>query len=211
LWRWREAASATGASIIVSKRNTKEVRELAQLMRSLGAEKFMQLYPLPGLGEGPIADDSILELEDVLGLPPQGLDVEWGQEDFWADPAAFTEGALTRAAMQAKGAEETPPEARQRSLWLRITADFEVLAPEARERADALRVANLRDDSPSEVYERLAGIPWPPDPPSDQELARRYGDTASRKLHSLWSVRRKWLKEWRIQNGIRWLPLECYE
>jgi hypothetical protein len=211
--RCRDVGIETGASIIVSKRNTREVRELAQLMRALGAERFMQLYPLPGLGEGPAADDSLLEPEDVLGLPPQGLDVEWGQEDFWADPAAFTEGALTRAAMQdqAQGAMGPSPEPRKRCLWPRVTADFEVLAPEAIERAMSVRIANLRDESPSQVYDRLAGIQWPPDPPSDQELARRYGDTTSRTLHSMWSVRRKWLEAWRVENGIRWLPVDCYE
>lgn len=207
--RCRDAGIETGASIIVSKRNTKHIRELAQLMRSLGAEKFMQLYPLPGLGSGTAAEDSLLEPEDVAGLPPRELDIDWGQEDFWADPEAFTEGALTRAATQAETA--TPSQPRKRSLWLRVAADLELLAPEAIERGNCLRIADLREDSPSEMYERLAGLPWPPDPPSDHELAHRYGDTSSRTLQSIWSVRRKWLEAWRIESGIRWLPLDSYE
>jgi len=206
--RCRDAGIETGASIILSKRNTKQIRELAQLMRSLGAEKFMQLYPLPGLGNGPTAEDSLLEPGDVVGLPPRDLDIDWGQEDFWADPEAFTEGALTRAAMQDQGQSATPPlpQPRKRSLWLRVNADLEVLAPEAIERGNSLRIADLREDSPSEVYGRLAKLPWPPDPPSDQELASRYGDTTGRTLHSLWSLRRKWLDAWQIDNDIRWLP-----
>jgi hypothetical protein len=210
--RCRDVGMSTGASIILSKRNTKQVRELAQLMRSIGAERFMQLYPLPGLDHGSAPGDSLLEPEDVLGLPPRDLDIDWGQKGLWANPEASTEGALTLAAMQAQGAAEPSPGPRERCLWLRVTADFEVLAPEATERATSLRIANLRDDPPSQVYEGLAGIQWPPDPPSDRELARRYGDTNSRTLyHSKWSLRRKWLDAWRADNDIRWLPLDCYE
>lgn len=211
--RCRDAGIETGASIILSKRNTREIRELAQLIRALGAEKFMQLYPLPGLGNGPAAEDSLLDPEDVVGLPPRDLDIDWGQEDFWADPAAFTEGTLTRAAMQDRAQSATPssPQPRKRCLWLRVMADLEVLAPEVIERGDSLRVANMREDLPSDIYERLAGLPWPPDPPSDHELARRYGDTTGRTLHSRWSLRRKWLEAWRNESDIRWLPLDCYE
>ncbi len=212
--RCRDVGIDTGASILVLKRNIREVRELAQLMRSLGAEKYMQLYPLPGLGEGPAADDSMLEPEDVLGLPPRDLDIDWGQKGLWADPEASTEAALTRTAMrgQSQSGAEPSPKPQERCLWLRVTADFELLAPEAIDRATSLRIANLRGDLPSQVSERLAGIQWPPDPPADQELARLYGDTNSRTLyHSKWSLRRKWLDAWRADNGIPWLPLDTYE
>jgi hypothetical protein len=209
MMRCRDAGIETGVSIILSRRNTNQVRELAQLTRSLGAERFVQLYPLPGLGDHPAAEDSLLTPEEVAGLPPRDLDADWGPQELWADPAAFTEGALTQAAMQIEAA--TPPQPPKRRLWLRVMADLELLAPEAVERGNALRVADLREDSPTEAYERLAGLPWPPDPPWDQELARRYGDTSSRILHSRWSLRRKWLDAWRIEKNVRWVPLDCYE
>jgi hypothetical protein len=207
--RCRDAGLGTGASIILSKRNPGEVRELAQLMRSLGAQRFMQLYSLPGLGQGAVLDDSELELEDIVGLPPRDLDIDWAPKAFWDDPAAFTEGALTKAAIEAS----PPPsaESHARNLWLRVTADFDLLAPETIESGNAIHVGNLRDDAASDVYDRLAALPWPPDPPSDQELARRYGDPTGRTLLSKYGVRHRWLEAWRTSQGIQWLPKGCYE
>ena len=58
-------------------------------------------------------------------------------------------------------------------------------------------VANLRMDSPETVYRKLASVDVPPAPPPDAELARRYGDPDSRKVHTRPdSLRRKWLHAW---------------
>ncbi len=143
-------------------------------------------------------------------MPPEGLDVNWGYRDFWASPEAFTEGALVRRAIEEGegGASST-----QRKLGLWVWPNLDLLINDSRPVA-TVRLANLRRDPPEKVYEALSNLEWPPDPPSDAELANRYGDAKSRKgflgmwdvRNGLYHVRQKWLEAWRVENGIPWLP-----
>lgn len=212
--RCREAGIETGANIIVSTRNTGEIAALATLVRSLGGERFVPTYPFSWSVPSEYADLQP-EPEDLVGLPPEGLDVNWGYRDFWTDPAAFTEAAHVKRAAEAT--EEAPAEVKAaaptRSLHLWISASLDVLMQDARPRP-RVRVGNLRDNSAQRLHETLASLAWPPTPPSDAELARRYGDATSRKVffgtldyhRGRHLVRQKWLETWRAENDLPWLP-----
>lgn len=64
-------------------------------------------------------------------------------------------------------------------------------------------VANLRTDSPETVYRKLAALDMPLAPPADADLARRYGDANSRKVHTRpGSLRRKWLHAWMTERRV---------
>jgi hypothetical protein len=71
-----------------------------------------------------------------------------------------------------------------------------------------LRIASLRTDPPELIYERIAALERPPAPPSYRELAERYGDPESRKLHGVrpgWNgLLLKWLTLWREEVGVPW-------
>ena len=209
--RCREAGIETGANIIVSTRNTGEVRELAGLIRSLGAERFVPTYVCGWSRQWPAYEDIRPEPDDLVGLPPEGLDVNWGYRDFWGSPDTFTEGALTRSAAGASAPARPLPEEKKRTLCIWVAPNLDVLIQSApqQENAATQQLANLRKNSPAHVHETLRSIPWPPDPPSDAELARRYGDTASQKVYmSPRPLRWKWLEAWRAENGIPWLPFD---
>jgi RNA polymerase sigma-70 factor (ECF subfamily) len=211
--RCRDAGIETGANIMVSTRNTGQVKDLALLIRSLGAERFIPTYAAGRVRQWPAYEDIRPEPEDLVGLPPQGLDVNWGYQEFWANLEAFTEGALTRAAVEAgRGTAACRlSEQKKRGLWIWVAPNLDMLMRSAssQETAPTPRLANLRDDSPAHVHETLRNIQWPPDPPSDAELARRYGDTESRKVYmSLGHLRRNWLEAWRAENNIPWLPFD---
>jgi len=173
--RCREAGIGIGANIIASTRSTQEVRELAELVLSMGgggAGTFIPLYILGWSRRHPAYEQIRPEPEDLVGLPPAGMEVNWGYSTFWVNPAACTEGAVTRAALE--GAEDTRPE--RRFMWtygglgIWVASNLDVLR-EDYEGLPTQRIANLRDDSPEQVHERLANLEQPPDPPSYAELA----------------------------------------
>ncbi len=212
--RCRAAGIQTGANLIVTTRDTDEIAELGRLIRSLGAERFVPTYPFCWWVR-PEHADLQPEAADLVGLPPQGPDVNWGYQDFWSDPQAFTEAAHVKRAGEAT--EEAPPQGEASDtkgrLHLWVSPGLDVLINDTRP-VPTTRVGNLRGETPQQLYETLAGLEWPPCPPPDAELAKRYGDSKSRKVfygqldhHSgLYMVRRKWLESWRVANGIPWLP-----
>jgi len=212
--RCRDAGLETGANIIVTTRNTGEVKDLALLVRSLGGERFVPTYPFCWCVR-PEHADLQPEPEDLVGLPPEGLDANWGFQDFWSDPEAFTECAHVKRVAEAT--EETRPQDKaadaKRRLHLCITPDLDVLMHDYRP-VPTVRVGNLKDDSAQTLHETLANLAWPPYPPPDAELAKRYGDPNSRKVFlGMWDfrsglshVRQKWLEAWRAENDIPWLP-----
>lgn len=204
--RCRTAGIETGANIIVSTRNVGEVRELAELILSLGAERFIPTYPLAASSHHWAEYDVIHPTpEDLIGLPPQGMEVNWGMRAFWANPEAFTEAALAQAALVD---EAEQPVDTQRRLALCVMPNFDLLIQETTE-SPTVQIANLKNETPAQVYEKLGTLEWPPAPPPDAELARRYGDLTNRKVYTgLWLLRQKWLQAWKSEHGITWLPMD---
>jgi RNA polymerase sigma-70 factor (ECF subfamily) len=199
--RCAAAGLETGANLIVSTRNVREIRALGSLVRSLRGERFVPTY-VESWSTSPIYEAIRPEPEDLAGLPPSGSDVNWGYHSFWADPAAHAEGALTRAARETAPAPDAPAtEPGERSLSLLVTANLELQAGTWWE--PPLRpVANLRDDAPEEVRRRLVALEPVPAPPPDAELAARYGDPDGRKVYmGVTGLRRKWLASWRAEQG----------
>ncbi|MGH2370761.1 MAG: hypothetical protein ACRDI2_21500, partial [Chloroflexota bacterium] len=206
------------ANLVVSTRNTGEIGDLDQLVRTLGGERFVPTYVEPWSTN--LAYETIRpEPKDLEGLPPEvpadGLDVNWGYRQFWADPAACSEGALTRTAAETGAPTGEPTEdvtdgSRERRLSLFVDAGLDlyvgyVYAGGVINLAGA-RVANLRDDPPEEVREKLLSVEWPPEPPPDADLARRYGDPNGRRVFmSQAGLRRKWLEAWRAEHGLPWI------
>jgi hypothetical protein len=211
--RCRAAGIETGANIILSTRSSGEVKELAELVLSLGAERFIPTYVFVWSSRWPAYEQIRPEPEDLAELPPKGLDVDWGYRDFWAGPRAFAEGALTRAAMQREEEAARPQsQGRKHSLFVWVAPNLDLLLremPPWHKTVSTQLLANLRNDSPAQIYEALRTLEWPPDPPSDAELARRYGDTESRELYMrLPSLRQKWLEAWQAESDIPWLPFD---
>lgn len=197
----------TGVNIVVSTRNTRQIGELGQRVRALGAEQFVPTYVACWSPSSTEYEAIRPEPEDLAGLPPAGLDVNWGYASFWAEPEAFTEGALTRAALNSVAwlGAEPQEERHERELPLLVDAKLDVFvgSPAA---PPVMLVANLRRDTPEGVYVKLMRLEWPPRSPSNAELAARYGDTGSREVHpDLISVRRKWVAAWRAEQRLPWL------
>ncbi len=209
--RCREARIETGANIIVTTRNTGEIAELGLLVRSLGGERFVPTYPFCWW-VGPEHANLQPEPEDLVGLLPEGLDVNWGYRDFWSDPEAFTESALVGRAIES-GDEEQASGSTKRRLHLWVWPNRDLLVNDSRP-VPTQRLANLNTDPPQKIYEALVNLEWPPDPPSEAEMARRYGNPKGRKVfygtpdyyNGLGTVRQKWLEAWRVDQGITWLP-----
>jgi hypothetical protein len=195
----------TGANVIASTRNAHELADLSRLVRRLGGERYVPTYAEWWAPAGEAYEAIRPTPEHLAGLPPADLDANWGYKEFWADPGAHTEAALTRAAL---ARPQALPSVRreERALGLIVDASLDVHAGEwwGHMRRG---VANLRADSPEEVYRKLAELELPPAPPADAELARRYGDLDSKKVHTRpGSVRRKWLHRWMTDNKVPWLP-----
>jgi len=217
--RCRDAGIETGANIIVTPRSAREVGELATLVRSLGGERFVPTYPFVPHHEE--QEHLQPELDDLAGLPPESIDVNWGYRDFWADPSAFTEAALVRRATKSigsrRGAAKKETE-RGRRLGLWIMPNFDLFLSDS-ELVPHIRLGNIRTEPPENVYRTLAELEWPPAPPSDAEMARRYGDpTGSKVFYGSWDyrnglsmVRLKWIEAWRKEKSIPWLPIPWYE
>ena len=197
----------TGVNIVVSTRNTHEIGRLAARVRARRAQQFVPTY-IAGWAPASARYEAIRpEPKDLAGLPPAGHDVNWGYAWFWADPASFTEGALTRAALNSLASTAAEPQdARHvRELPLLVDANLDVFAGSPAAPLLTL-VANLRRDTAEEVSAKLVALEWPPRPPSDTELAARYGDPDSRKVHpDVISVRRKWIAAWRAEQRLTWL------
>jgi hypothetical protein len=194
----------TGVNIVVSTRNTREIGELGDRVRALGAEQFVPTYVAAWSPSSSLYERIRPEPHELAGLPPVRQDVNWGYASFWDEPAAFTEGALTRGALNTRS--ELVDEGHERQLPLLVDANLDVFvgSPAA---PPLMRMANLRRDRPEEVHAKLAWLEWPPRPPSDAELAARFGDADSRKVHpDLISVRRKWMTAWRAEQPLTWLP-----
>jgi RNA polymerase sigma-70 factor (ECF subfamily) len=206
--RCREAGVETGANIIVSTRNTGEVAELATLVCSLGAERFVPTYVMVWSSQWPEYEEVRPRPADLAGLPPDGLDINWGKHDFWADPRACTESALAQAALAETPSRGPEPQSEWRPeppLW--VTPELEVRAFSIHDDGPGAVLCDLRRDSPEVVYERIAKPQQPPRLPSNRELAERYADTESQQVHMGRSwVKVKWLEAWRAENDIPWLP-----
>jgi len=208
--RAREAGFRGGANLIVSTRSAREVREMAEaVLAGIGEDpnQFMPLYVDAWRPANAAYEAVRPEPEDVVGLPPEEPRLNWGNPTFWANPAAHTEGALTRAA-QAGGeaaaeGERKLREPRSRSLLLWVMPNFDLYRMDdgwsPRE-----RVANLRAESAEAIYAKLVALPLSPaDPPTYRELAQRYGDPEGRKLYL--GLLDKWLQQWRAEIGAPWL------
>lgn len=213
--RAREAGFLGGANLILSTRSAPQVRQMAEaVLAGIGEDpnQFMPLYPDAWRPANAAYEAVRPELEDVVGLPPAEPRLNYGKPAFWADPAAHTEGALTRAALERSEAaaewERKLREPRPRSLSLWVMPNFDLYRQDdgysPRE-----RVANLRTESAEAIHAKLVALPLSPaDPPTYRELAERYGDPEGRKLYlvqsSLNSLLDKWLQQWRADTGLPW-------
>jgi len=211
--RCRDEGIETGANIIISRRNIAEVKHLAELALSLGAERFMPTYVMVWSARGPTYETIRPEPDELAGLPPAGMKVNWGYREFWKNPTAHTEGALTRAAMTApQEAEDHRGSADEAgSLPLLVTPNLDLSLYSIHGEAPPYRLGNLRDDAPQQLYQAVRDAPLPPEPPSDAELAKRYGDASGRGVHmGLGWLRPKWLEAWRAEQGVPWvrIPLD---
>jgi len=196
----------TGANIVVSTRNVNEIGAIAERVRALGAERFVPAYVPSWSPLNALYETIRPQPEDLAGLPPAGMDVNWGYARFWADAESHTEGALTRLALQqtqSNNGGEEKPEARKRDLPLLVDANLDVFVgtPAA---PPLMQIANLGSDKPADLYAKLLALEWPA--PPDADLAAGYGDTESRKVHvDQSSVRRRWIAAWRAELNLNWL------
>ena len=206
--RCREAGIETGANLIVTTRNTGEIGELATLVRSLGAERFVPTYVLVWSKQWAEYEELRPRPEDLADLPPEGLDVNWGYRDFWADPKSHTEGALSRTALADTRRQDTDRQSDgELAVPLWVTPKLEVKAFSIHDDGPGMVLCNLREDPPDLVYKRIIEVPPPPRLPSDRELAERYANTERQQVHMGMSwVKAKWLEAWRAENDIPWLP-----
>jgi len=206
--RCRDAGIETGANVIVSTRSAGEVRPLAELILSLGAERFIPTYVMVWDKAWPQFEPIRPRPEELGGLPPAGMDVSWGYREFWADPAAFTEEALTRKAIEGgseRDARADKPTGRSLPLW--VASNLDLTVKDHHGSGSSEPVANLREVTPEDLYRTLVEVCWPPDPPPDAVLAKQYGNQEGRKVHMGWSwIRRKWLECWQAEHGIPWVP-----
>jgi RNA polymerase sigma-70 factor (ECF subfamily) len=212
--RCREAGIETGGNILVSKRNVGEVRELSRFIRSLGAERFQPTFVLIYSPTWPEYGEIRPEPEDLAEVRPDGLDANWGGGGFWerfhADPEAFTEAALTRAAIDDPQAQQ-PWELHMKMHGLWVTPDLDLLRS-GMEDEPFERLGNLRRDTPEQLYQKVTALRLPAVLPSDAELARHYGDLSSRKVYGARRpLRRKWLEAWKVEHNVVWLPYEAYQ
>jgi RNA polymerase sigma-70 factor, ECF subfamily len=203
--RAKEAGFLGGANLIVSTRSAPEVQRMAEtVLAGIGDDpnQFMPLYvdAWSRLNSG--YEEVRPEPEQVQGLPPATPPLNWGYPAFWADPAAWTEGALTRAARAGDEQWERKlrtPTPRTLALW--VLPNFDLCVWDVAQPHPGRRLANLRADSPAQVHEALAALPSPPPSPSYRELAARYGGSDSRKLYMVqgeWNqLLHKWLAQWR--------------
>ena len=211
--RCREAGIETGANIVVSTRSVGQVKPLAELILSLGAERFIPTYVMVWSRRCPAYEEIRPTPEDLVGLPLEGMEVNWGYQAFWEKPMAHTEKVLTRAAMSTSQ-EPKPrrhPKDGGRSLPLLVTANLDLSVYSIHGEVPPYRLGNLRDNSPQQLYRAVRGAPLPPEPPSDAELAARYGDKEATAVHmGLGWLRPKWLEAWRLEHGIPWVrvPLD---
>lgn len=216
LERARDAGLGVGANLLVSTRSTSELAELTRLVYSFRADpaglRGVAVYVPQWSAVSPAYEQLRPEPEALAGLPPPDLAPYWRHEDFWADPTAFTEAALTRAVLDrpeggAGGVAGAAANVAPQALGLLLTAGMDVLVGQPYA-PPMLRVANLREDPPQRVYEALATLGRPPPPPPDAELAARYGDLQSQKVYpGPAGLRRKWIHAWRAEQGVPWLAL----
>jgi hypothetical protein len=221
--RARDAGLGVGANLLVSTRSAGQLADLTRLVYRFRADparpQGVSVLVPSWTAVAPAYEPLRPAPEDLAGLPPADLAPLWADPEFWADPGATTEGALTRALLAAGpagaaadagargGDGDAPPGTGGRSLSLLVTAGMDVLVglPYA---PPLQRLANLRHDSPERVHAALAALDaaWPPAPPPDAALAARYGDPASRKVYpSLAGLRRKWIHAWRTEQRLPWL------
>jgi RNA polymerase sigma-70 factor (ECF subfamily) len=206
--RCRDAGIETGANIVVSARSAKEIRPLAELVLALGAEHFIPTYVMVWDKAWPQFEAIRPEPGELEGLPPSGMDVNWGYRDFWADPAAFTEAVLTRRAIDGASERDTrtdKPTGRSLPLW--VASNLDLVIKDHHGSGSSEAVANLGEVTPEDLYQALVEVSWPPDPPPDALLAKQFGDQDGRKVHMGWSwIRRKWIECWQAEHGIPWVP-----
>ena len=203
LERARDAGLSRGANILVSTESIGQLDELVRLVYSFRADpsdlRGASVYVPHWSPFSPDYESLRPQPEHIATVPPE-LKRFLSPVDFWHDPEAFTEAALTRRALETSadpsGAPAAPVESTPSTTGLLISARADVLLRGADERS-LHRVANLREQTPEQVHTALASLEWPPAPPPDAELARRFGDIECRTVHrSLGSVRRKWIHAW---------------
>jgi len=206
--RCREVGIETGANTIVTTRNATEIAELAAQVRSLGGERFVPTYVLVWSKQWAEYEEIRPQPEDLADLPPEGLDVNWGYDDFWAAPESHTERALARAALENRGREdEAEQPERESAITLWVTPKLEVRAFSIHDDGPGLTLCSLRKDPVDLIHKQIAEAPRPPRLPSDGELAEHYANTGSQKVHMGMSwVKAKWLEPWRADQRIAWLP-----
>ena len=206
--RCREVGIETGANIIVSTRSVQQVRPLAELILSLGAERFIPTYVMVWDKAWPQFEGIRPAPEELDGLPPSGMDVNWGYRDFWADPAAFTEAVLTRRAIEGASERDTrggKPAGRSLPLW--VASNLDLMIKDHHGSGSSEPVANLREVTSEDLYRTLVEVSWPPDPPPDAVLAKQFGDQNGGEVHMGWSwIRRKWIECWQAEHGVPWVP-----
>lgn len=192
--------------IIFSKRSVSEIAMLAETVVNIRAPHGAQLPLYPYHHTDPVREEALSpEPEDVLANPlPQDPRFVWRIPDgFWENPEQFTEASWIRQTLESTEPGK-PGEERTRTLQIWITPALDVYTYDDRPR---VKLANLRTGSAKQVYQALANTPWPPAPPTDQELAQRYGNAQSRKLyHRFDSMRHKWLRSWQQEHHLPWLP-----
>jgi RNA polymerase sigma-70 factor (ECF subfamily) len=197
-----------GGNVIASTRNAGELRDISRLYRAHGSGKHVVTYVAGWMWCYQEYEDIRPKLEDLAGVTPEGIDAVWLNEDFWGSPSAFTEAALIRRVMDGEAPEREMPrgEERKHSLIIWIYPNFDILLYDPC--VPRVKVANIKEDTPEQVYEKLANLAWPLDPPPLKELAELYGDKESRKVYnSFWGVGMKWLDAWQQENGVKWVPL----
>jgi RNA polymerase sigma-70 factor, ECF subfamily len=199
-----EMGIAAGANLLLTKHSAKEVTQLCELFA--GPLSSFLAYPLAPAQDDDVEEDIYCEPEDLVGLPPKDPGLVWHESDVYKNPEAFTEAALTRAALESGLAKDT--EHRGSGLdsptvfW--VDANLELLRPDF-DWNPKWPISNLGKEPSQKLYEVLVNLPWPPEPPSYRELAQRYGNLSNRKMASANVLKGKWIKCWLRDNNTPWM------
>ena len=118
----------TGANVVVSTRNVHQLADLSRLVRRLGGERYVPTYAQWWTPAGHAYETIRPEPQHLAGLPPAGLDANWGYKDFWQNPSAHTEAAFTRNAIESAASAPTPIPRKERTLGLIVDGNLEVHA-----------------------------------------------------------------------------------
>jgi hypothetical protein len=200
-----------GANVIVSTRSVAEVGAVVDLVYSYRTNpespRGVSVYVPWWSPFSPRYERLRPKPEHLAAVPPDGSG-RLRPAEFWSDPESFTEGALTRQAIESDSADASDASESRESAGAALPGRGFLVNP----RMDVLvrvadgpevrRVANLREQSPERLYDTFASLAPAPVPPSDAELARRFGNRRSRALYrELAGLRRKWVHRWAYAKG----------